>query len=793
MSALPSRSTTLTTSGRACTPRWWPALLALLATCLALAACGGGGGGGSSGPPPIPPGTFTLSASSASFHGLSNSPAPAAQSFQVSITGSGVAVLGVAYGNGQTQPPWLSVALSGSGTAYTMTVSVQTSGTSAGSYSSTFQVGTVDSAGKILTYQNFTVNFTVDAQLAITTPPVAATFIFGDLVLTQSVPVAVTAAGRSWTLSPDVSWLTVQSPPPQSGSGTATAVIDATKLAPGNYTGHLTATNSAVASDTASLTVTVTVVPAALSVLEPSYAFGGSDGRAAVAPLPVTVSLSTGAATYPYTATVTTTSGGAWLSIDHPSGTIGASATTLKLNVNPAGLKGASYQGQLQISTTVAGQVFTQTRPVSYNVEAHRLVVSSAGVGLSQSPVKSVLSRSLTVYSTLGSTTTAWRASSDSAWLSVTASGSTGGTLTLTANPAGLPQNASQYATVTVSSADPSIENTQTIRVGLYLASAAPGNLSVPVAANVIAASPVDPIVAVGTGGASIGIYDINTGALLRTLSGVVASSGDMVWSEDGTTLYVHDTTNLKIQAVNPQTGVLGTRFEAATPGSGGTLGRGIAYLRPNGYALLMTPGGIFYELGTSTTYTPPAFGLPGSASDFSRSPDESLLAADYGTVASIVRSALSGGALTVNGQLFNSPGVQGSIGQSCFSTSGDRLYTASGAPYSFTAMSTSTGTIVQTLPGTPYPGAIQCVWNGVVIGGVQNGIATLDLYVYNGPSGASLATLSSNGSTVTAHNLITRGMTVSADGSRLVTAYSANGAAQAATAIYFQSIPTLP
>jgi hypothetical protein len=54
---------------------------------------------------------------------------------------------------------------------------------------------------------------------------------------------------------------------------------------------------------------------------------------------------------------------------------------------------------------------------------------------------------------------------------------------------------------------------------------------------------------------------------------------------------------------------------------------------------------------------------------------------------------------------------TEGVEGQACVSAAGDRIYTASGAPYDFPATSLSTGQVIQTLPGTNYPDSMQCVW----------------------------------------------------------------------------------
>jgi len=156
---------------------------------------------------------------------------------------------------------------------------------------------------------------------------------------------------------------------------------------------------------------------------------------------------------------LSTSDGGNWLSVDHATGMVGSAGTTVNLSVDASAVHGGTYKGQIMISTTVNGMAFSQALPVTFNLEANRLVVSAVGVGLSMIAGNSVLTRSLTVYSAVGRTDTPWTAASDSAWLTVTPAGVTGGPLTLTANPAGLPLDTTQFAKVTITSSDPSVEN----------------------------------------------------------------------------------------------------------------------------------------------------------------------------------------------------------------------------------------------------------------------------------------------------------------------------------------------
>jgi hypothetical protein len=434
---------------------------------------------------------------------------------------------------------------------------------------------------------------------------------------------------------------------------------------------------------------------------------------------------------------------------------------------------------------------FQQVLPVTFNMEANRLVVTASGVGLSSIAGNAVLSRTVQVLSAVGRTDVPWSASSDSAWLSVTASGTTGSNLVLTANISGIALDATQFANVTITSSDATVENSQTIRVGLLVSNTAPTADTAVILANAVAASPVEQIVAVGTAGTDVGIYDVNSGTLLRTLTGVAAASGALMFSEDGRTLFVFDTTNTRVTAVDASTGALGTVYDASPQALYGSAGSGLAVMHPNGYAMLFTPNGHAFDLasGAAEPVSADLFGVTMSEA-YTIKPDQTLLANIIGYGSRIQRSALNGGTLVISRNVLTPSTAEGADGQSCFSANGDRIYTASGYPYDFPATSVATGQVIQTLPGTNYPNSMQCSWNGIVIGGVNGYYSADDIFVYYGPTGVSLGNLSSNGSSGAYRSLTPRAMAVSADGTRLISAFTSDPGNLAGNGVYFQSLP---
>jgi hypothetical protein len=302
--------------------------------------------------------------------------------------------------------------------------------------------------------------------------------------------------------------------------------------------------------------------------------------------------------------------------------------------------------------------------------------------------------------------------------------------------------------------------------------------------------------VAVGTGGTDVLIHNVYTGAPVRTLTGVAGATGPMVFSEDGRTLFVYDSTNLAVKQVDSGAGAQIATYPAPAPVMFGSGGDAIAVMHPNGYPMLVTPVGLYYDLTTGEKFTDnsnTSTDWLSLAFSFATTPDQSLLAAQDGSTIGVTRSALNGDVFVTQKNIIQLPVntvENSSNGQSCFSTTGDRLYTASGAPYDFPATSVATSQVIQVLPGTSYPDAIQCVWNGLVIGGVDGYYSDTDIFVYFGLSGVSLGQLSSNGLLTGYRDLLSRGLAVSADGTMLVSAWATSPGNSSGSGVYFQPLP---
>jgi hypothetical protein len=189
------------------------------------------------------------------------------------------------------------------------------------------------------------------------------------------------------------------------------------------------------------------------------------------------------------------------------------------------------------------------------------------------------------------------------------------------------------------------------------------------------------------------------------------------------------------------------------------------------------------YDMSSGTEYFGTNFSAAFSALSLESSIDGSYLVTHAGDVYRTRRTALSGGGITAT-YVFNPSTAQGRAGQACITSDVQYVYTASGAPYDFRGTHL-TNRSLKVLPGTNYPSSILCLWNGVIIGGVDGYYAPADVWIYDGPSGTELAQRSSTIATGN-RSLVDRGMAASADATRLVTLTQSTTGAE----VRFQSVP---
>lgn len=734
----------------------------------ALQACGGGGGAGGTGPTDSSPGSFTVSASTMSFTSREGGALPAPQVLHVHLLDKSAAVLGAAYVAPQTQPSWLNIAITGSAPDYDVTLSITTTALAPITLSTVFTLGTTDSAGKVLYTQTVQTSLAILQPVGVNQNTISDSFVLGQSASSAASTVNITAdPSIRWSLATSAPWIE-SSITGGTGGASATITVDASSLPVGPATGTVTISDAADPTDTATISVTANVTPPTLTVSPSSIILGGADGLSQT-PQPLQISLNTGANAYPWSATLVTNTGGNWLTSATTSGNVGGSGMTASINANYSAVGAGSYTGTVQLQATVKGVVVTQTVPVTLNKEQDWLYVSADGVAFSQFPSRSVLMRTLQVTSSEGRTDIPWSAQSDQSWLSVTSSGVTGGSLTLTANPTGLVPNQEYIANVAISSSDGSIGNTQQVRVGLWVGSSDPGDVDLSGTFSGLVANPVEPEVYVTNGASDVLVYNVYTGALLRTLATSLAQTSQITISSDGTILFVSDATNLEVVSIDPMTGAAIRHY----PWGNGTVSLpDLAYARPSGHPILLLGNGSIYDVSSGQKYQA-TFGQGAYALYFSLAVDGAahyFYTQDKGlSPSTLTQYTLKYTALTADGLIVTQgPSTMnaGYNGQSlCASADGSRVYTADGAPYVFSAFSTSSNLQqTQTLQAAPYPGAAVCAWNGLFVGGADAYYNSVDVWVYE-PDGVQLTTLNMHPATV--HSLSS--LALSGDDTRVI------------------------
>lgn len=576
--------------------RLWK-LIAGAALAGALAACGGGGGGGDGGAGTgtgtggggSSSGVFTLNATSVAFTIKSNGPVQSpTQNVVLHLADFSATRVAAFYRNGFTAPTWLTTGVNGSGLDYTFTFGASAGTLANGTYTTTVTIGTLDSSDRVLQAQDVPITLIVREGIVTQGPLFSQTVVSGSAdqrTYTRAFNV-IAPAGTQWTVANTQPW--ARGPAgTQQGGGTFNLEFDTAGLAVGQHSAQVVLRNAADASDTDTVHVAVTVTPAVLTVSSAPVVIGGATGLESGA-IPVTFSLNTGTNEHPWTITTSTTSGGNWLRASAANGLVSSAGATFTLDAGGVQLAAGTYTGSVNLQVTVNGNVLQSTIPVTLNYESNRLLVSATGVAFSSFPARQVLTRTLRVFNTRDTTGVPWTATDDQPWLTVTSSGVTSDGLVLTADATGLA--AGQYfANVTVASPEPSVANQETVRVGLTVGAVNP-QATIDIATSApfgIVTSPVEPLAFVLTH-TSVLVYDINTGALLRTLTGSFTNAESLTISDDGRTIYVVNTagTAFSVSALDSTTGaVVGSYtysvgFSSQPPA--------IQYARPGAHPMLL-------------------------------------------------------------------------------------------------------------------------------------------------------------------------------------------------------------
>lgn len=537
----------------------------------------------------------------------------------------------------------------------------------------------------------------------------------------------VIAQAQSWTATSPAAWLRINNGS-GNGNGTFTVSFVPSGLAVGKYTDAVTLT--AADGQKASVPVSLSVDTPTLSSSSSVVTLGGSKGRAWTAQS-VQLALNTGSNTWPWNLSGLP----AWLSASPTSGVVGQSATQLNLTPVASQVTPGSVTATVNVNADVGGTKLTLPVAVQMNADQRKLLASSWGVGLSSTPAGSALTRTLTIRDNFGGSIP-WTAVSDSSWLQLTPTGTTpSAMLTLTANPAGLPDKTISYANVTISTGVVGIAPA-VVRVGLWKdSSQASASTFFPTSYKNIAADTIRPYVYASNGGTTIDIYNAHTASLVRTLTGVGSAVGAMSVSPDGSTLYAIDTALGKISIIDLTTMTSRSPWTLSLAAYSNT---SVLAARPNGQEVVLVGNGTAYSNGASLGNT----GIGGSmavTSDASGvyTQNQGLSPASVAAF-DLDYSAISGGTLMVTPRA-SGWNINGSSNGAdvAVSPDGTRLYTATGAPYVCSAINPKDLALIGSLPGgDAYPNNVEVTQDGRVICGINGMYTTYDFWVHS-PSNA--------------------------------------------------------
>jgi hypothetical protein len=276
---------------------------------------------------------------------------------------------------------------------------------------------------------------------------------------------------------------------PQSGTlpGKATLVPNTVSSNLSSGTHFATLTLSSPYGRNSNWRVQMNLFKPSLGTSTPTVSFGGTNGRD-FSSKPLTLSLDTGSNAWPWSLTSVPN----WVKTNVISGTTSNSGSLITLTPDPALAPMGSTTSLLTAQAKVNGETITTSIPLTINRDQQKILPATTGVALVATPGWSRLTRTIGVTDNYG-LGGGWSAASDKRWLSVVREGDT---LTLRADPASLPLDATSYATVTLTPAVTGATAPEKIRVGLWKGSSTPSAISkLALQYNAMVADPVRPLV----------------------------------------------------------------------------------------------------------------------------------------------------------------------------------------------------------------------------------------------------------------------------------------------------------
>jgi len=303
--------------------------------------------------------TASVSPTSLTFTGQTGGAAPASQTLSINTNGVPLPFSAVANDGGIN---WLSVK-NGTGTTNgTVTVNVDSSKLTTGTYFGSIYVNIPNAGGSPF---RIPVSFTVTAGTisAPTTPLTFTQVAGGGAPASQTVAISGTPTPINFTVGTNVTngsgWLSAAVGTTTAVTGTTPANVTvsvnagtgSSALPVGTYNGNVTITAPGASGSPITIPVVFNVIPAQTLAFSPttplsfSYTIGVTQ-----TPITQTVNL-TSSGSAQFSATASTTDKGTWLSVTPATGTATSTATPLTVSVNPTGLTAGSYTGTITVTS----------------------------------------------------------------------------------------------------------------------------------------------------------------------------------------------------------------------------------------------------------------------------------------------------------------------------------------------------------------------------------------------------------------------------------------------------------
>ena len=640
------------------------------------------------------------------------------------VTAAPVSNLDLTINTGKAAPDPLSVRVNAAGRTWTAATDAKwltlldASGNGDGAFRVKYEVaalalGTQTANIVVTASDGQSVTLPVKAQLlpvafSVDRNQITFTAVNGAPVAAEAVKFNIVDGAVTWAASTNVPWLGI-TPTGGPTPGITTLKVDpaAGSLASGQYAGLVTITAPGV--QTSTVPVTLNLSKATFKASAPSVTLGGAYGREHDQAT-VSLNLNTLGNAHPWSLSALP----AWLGASAAAGQVSQTGAGVTFSPNPGALPTGTSVATLTVTARVNGDVLATPVTVTAHRDVHKLLFSETGVAFSSTPNWSRLSRTVSVSDNFGQASS-WSASADQAWLTVARSGNK---LTLTANPATLPNNAISYATVRLSSDDATISTAETLRVALWKGSSTPNAIKkLNKSYTHLKTDPIRPYLYANTGGTGIDVYNVYTAALVGTVGNLGGALGAMSVSQDGATLYAYDTANRNIVLVDLATLTKARTWPLASAVSQSST---LLAIRPNGVQLVVASDGATYDALTGAAVGNAIISPKSATSDGKR-------LYSVGGAADIDFSAMGGGTLFSK--------YVGSIGGSDVAVSGDgtRVYTATGAPYRCMRYSTTDFSEIGSLPGgDAYPNNVEVGSDGRVYCGISGWYSSADVWLHS-------------------------------------------------------------